>query len=287
MANNLKSVFLLVLLSGILLLLGGLVGGQVGLIFALIFAFAMNIGSYWFSDKLALKMTGAREVSPDEEPQLHRIVEEVSALAGMPKPRVYTIQNDSPNAFATGRNEKHAAVAATTGIMRILSEEELKAVMGHEMAHIRNKDILVNAIVATVASAIMFIAMMGRWSMIFGFGGRDRNGGLLGIFVMLAMIILAPLAATVVRAAVSRTRESGADAVGAQITHSPMMLASALQKLEDYSKARPMQVNPAVSHLFIVNPLGKVDFAKWFSSHPPTQQRIENLKEIARKMGAY
>lgn len=287
MANNLKSVFLLVLLSGILLLLGGLVGGQVGLIFALIFAFAMNIGSYWFSDKLALKMTGAKEVGPDEEPQLHRIVEEVSALAGMPKPRVYTIQNDSPNAFATGRNEKHAAVAATTGIMRILSEEELKAVMGHEMAHIRNKDILVNAIVATVASAIMFIAMMGRWSMIFGFGGRDRNGGLLGIFVMLAMIILAPLAATVVRAAVSRTRESGADAVGAQITHSPMMLASALQKLEDYSKARPMQVNPAVSHLFIVNPLGKVDFAKWFSSHPPTQQRIENLKEIARKMGAY
>lgn len=278
---------MLVLLSGILLLLGGLVGGQVGLIFALIFAFAMNIGSYWFSDKLALKMTGAKEVGPDEEPQLHRIVEEVSALAGMPKPRVYTIQNDSPNAFATGRNEKHAAVAATTGIMRILSEEELKAVMGHEMAHIRNKDILVNAIVATVASAIMFIAMMGRWSMIFGFGGRDRNGGLLGIFVMLAMIILAPLAATVVRAAVSRTRESGADAVGAQITHSPMMLASALQKLEDYSKARPMQVNPAVSHLFIVNPLGKVDFAKWFSSHPPTQQRIENLKEIARKMGAY
>jgi heat shock protein HtpX len=159
--------------------------------------------------------------------------------------------------------------------------------MGHEMAHIKNKDILVNAIVATVASAIMFIAMMGRWSMIFGFGGRDRNGGLLGIFVMLAMIILAPIAAAVVRAAVSRTRETGADTVGAHITHSPMLLASALQKLEDYSKVRPMQVNPALSHLFIVNPLGKVDFASWFSSHPPTHKRIENLQAIARKMGAY
>jgi heat shock protein HtpX len=215
------------------------------------------------------------------------VVDEVAAAAGMPKPRVYVIQNDSPNAFATGRNEKHAAVAATTGILRILDDEELRAVFGHEMGHIKNHDILVNAIVATVATAIMFIAMMGRWSMIFGFGGRDRNGGLFGIFVMLAMIILAPLAATVVRAAVSRQRETGADEAGAYITHAPMKLASALQKLQDYSQAKPMNVNPAISHLFIVNPLGKVDFAKWFSSHPPTEQRIKNLEAIARKMGAY
>jgi heat shock protein HtpX len=230
--NNLKSVFLLVLLSGILLLLGGLVGGQIGLIFALIFAAAMNIGSYWFSDKLVLKMSGAKEVTQQEEPRLHGIVDEVASLAGMPKPRVYVIQNDSPNAFATGRNEKHAAVAATTGILRILDDQELRAVFGHEMGHIKNHDILVNAIVATVATAIMFVAMMGRWAMIFGFGGRDRNSGILGIVVMLAMLILAPIAATVVRAAVSRQRETGADETGAYITARPMQLASALQKLQ-------------------------------------------------------
>ncbi|MBI2913750.1 MAG: M48 family metalloprotease, partial [Chloroflexi bacterium] len=163
--NNIKTVFLLTLLSGVFLGLGYLFAGQIGLIFALIFAGVMNIGSYWFSDKLALKMTGAREVTADQEPQLHAIVDEVASMAKMPKPRVYVIQNDSPNAFATGRNAKHAAVAATTGIMRILDERELTAVFGHELGHIRNKDILVNAIVATVASAIMFIAFMGRWFM--------------------------------------------------------------------------------------------------------------------------
>lgn len=284
MINNLKTVFLLTLLSAVFLALGFFVGGQVGLIFALIFALAMNMGSYWFSDKLALRMTGAREVTPDEQPELHRIVEEASAMARMPKPRVCLIQNDSPNAFATGRNEKHAAVAATTGIMRILDERELLAVFGHEMGHIKNKDILVNAVVASVATAIMFLAMMGRWAMIFGFGGR-RNGGIIGIVVMLAMIILAPLAAMVIRSAVSRQREFGADATGAAITHMPMSLASALQKLQDYSKVRPMEVNPAVSHLFIVNPLGKIDFASFFASHPPTEKRIERLNEIARRTG--
>src|SRR4030067_420811 len=174
--NAIKTVFLLVLLSGLFLVLGYAVGGQVGLIVALVFSVGMNFFSYWFSDKLALKMTGAKEVTPDQEPHLHRIVDEVSAMAGMPKPKVYVIQNDAPNAFATGRNAKHAAVAATSGIMRILDERELTAVFGHELGHIRNKDILVNAIVATVATAIMFIAMMGRWAMIFGgFGGRDRD----------------------------------------------------------------------------------------------------------------
>ncbi len=287
MANNLKTVFLLVLLSGILLVIGGLLGGEVGLVLAVIFAFAMNIGSYWFSDKLALKMTGAHEVTQDQEPRLHAIVDEIASAAGMPKPRVYVIDNDSPNAFATGRNEKHAAVAATTGIMRILDDRELRAVMGHEIGHIKNKDILVNAIVATVATAIMFIAMMGRFAMFFGFGGRDRNGGILSIVVLLAMLILAPIAATVIRLAISRQRELGADEYGAHITHTPLALASALQKLQDYSRATPMQVNPAVSHLFIVNPLGKVDFSKWFSSHPPTEKRVARLNEIAREMGSY
>ena len=280
MINNLKAIFLLTLLSGVLLALGFFVGGQVGLILALIFALAMNIGSYWFSDKLALRMTGAKEVTPDQEPRLHKIVDEASAMARMPKPRVCVIQNDSPNAFATGRNEKHAVVAATTGIMRILDDRELLAVFGHEMGHIKNKDILINAIVASVATAIMFLAFMGRFALIFG--GRRGIGG---IVVMLAMIILAPMAAMVIRSAISRQREFGADATGAAITHNPMSLASALQKLQDYSKVRPMEVNPAVSHLFIVNPLGKIDFASFFASHPPTEKRIARLNEIARRTG--
>lgn len=286
--NNLKAVFLLVLLSAILLALGGAVGGQVGLIVALIFAVAMNLGSWFFSDTLALKMSGARVVTREQEPRLHDIVEEVCRMANMPKPRVYVVQNDSPNAFATGRNEKHAAVAATTGIMRILDDNELRAVFGHEMGHIKNKDILVNAVVATVASAIMFIAMMGRWALFFGgLGGRDREGGLGNIVAMLAMIILAPVAATVIRLAISRQRELGADTTGAQITHTPLALASALQKLQDYSRARPMQVNPAISHLFIVNPLGKIDFGSLFSTHPATEKRIERLNKYARETGQY
>ena len=280
MINNLKTLFLLTLLSGVFLALGFFVGGQVGLIVALVFALGMNIGSYWFSDKLALRMTGAKEVTPDQEPRLHKIVDEASAMAGMPKPKVAIMQNDSPNAFATGRNEKHATVAATTGIMRILDDRELLAVFGHEMGHIKNKDILVNAVVASVATAIMFLAFMGRFAMIFG--GRRGIGGLV---VMLAMIILAPMAAAVIRSAISRQREFGADATGAAITHNPMSLASALQKLQDHSKVRPMEVNPAVSHLFIVNPLGKIDFASFFASHPSTEKRIARLNEIARRTG--
>jgi heat shock protein HtpX len=282
--NNVKTVFLLTLLSGVLLALGYFLGGSVGLIFALVIALVMNFGSYWFSDSLALKMTGAKEVTREQEPRLHEIVDQACAMANMPKPKVCVIQNDSPNAFATGRNEKHAAVAATTGIMRILDDRELLAVFGHELGHIRNKDILVNAIVATVATAIMFLAFMGRWAMLFGFG-RNRDSGIIGIVVMLAMIILAPIAAGLIRMAVSRQREYGADEAGAEITHTPMALASALQKLQEYSKVKPMEVNPAVSHLFIVNPLGKIDFASLFASHPPTEKRIARLTEIARRTG--
>jgi len=286
--SNLKTVFLLVLLSGILMAIGYFFAGVAGLIFAGVLSLAMNIGSYWFSDKMALKMTGAREVTPEQEPRLHQIVDEVAAMARMPKPKVCVIQNDAPNAFATGRNEKHAAVAATTGIMHALDDRELRAVLGHELGHIRNHDILVNSIVATVATAIMFLANMLQWSLIFGGGrGRDGGGGLLGLAAMLATIILAPLAATAIRFAVSRQREYGADATGAEITHTPMALASALQKLEDYSKASPMKVNPALSHLFIVNPLGKVNMAAWFASHPPTQKRIDRLEEIAKRSGNY
>ena len=286
--NNVKTVFLLVLLTGLLIGIGYLVAGLTGAVFAFIISMVMNIGSYWFSDKIALQATGAREVTPDQEPRLHGIVDQVAAMAGMPKPKVYVIQNDSPNAFATGRDQKHAAVAATTGIMRILDDRELTAVFGHELGHIRNRDILINAIVATVAGAITFIATMLQWSLIFGgFGGRDRNGGMLGVLAILATIILAPFAAAIIRMAVSRQREYGADETGAHLTHAPLSLASALQKLEDYSRVKPMQVNPAFSHLFIVNPLGKINFAGLFSTHPPIEKRIERLNEIARRTGNF
>ncbi len=287
-----KTVALLALLSAIFLVAGFLLAGVTGLIVAIVGALAMNFFSYWSSDKLVLRLTGAREVTPDQEPHLHRIVDEVSAMAGMPKPKVYIMQNDAPNAFATGRNAKHSAVAATTGIMRILDDRELTAVLGHELAHIRNHDILVSAIAVTIGAAIGFLP----WLLLFGFG---RSRGIFGIVALLATLILAPMAAAMIRMALSRTREYGADETGAQITHTPLALASALQKLETSSKARPMNVNPAVSHLFIVNPLNSkqkreaggmvMGFfgSETFSTHPPVKKRVERLNEIARKMGVY
>ncbi len=281
MWNNVKTVVLLVLLGGIALGIGALFG-TTWLIFGGVLGVVIAFSSYWWSDKLALRMAGAREVTPDEEPQLHQMVEEVASQAELPKPKVYLVHNDAPNAFATGRNPEHAVVAVTTGIRRILDERELRAVLGHELGHIRNRDMLINAVVAAVAIAIMVVARIAFWGALFG------RRSPVGMGAILIGIIVAPLAAAIVRAAISRGRESAADETGAQITHTPLALASALEKMQQAVQARPMEVNPAIYHLFIVNPLKGGDFVMGlFRSHPPIPQRVERLNQIARKMGTY
>jgi heat shock protein HtpX len=287
--NQAKTVFLLVLLTGLLLGLGWAFGGITGIIIAFAFSLAMNVWTYWFSDRLALRMAGAHQVSEQDEPQLHRTVQEVADMARLPKPKVYVIQNDSPNAFATGRNPKHSAVAVTTGIMRILDREELKAVMAHELGHVRNRDILVSTIVATVAGAVMFLASIARWGLFFGFGGRRDNngGGAITLVLWLVIIILAPIAALLIRMAISRAREYGADEAGAEISGRPLALASALRKLQMGANMRPMQVNESTAHLYIVNPLRSDFVGNLFSTHPPVEDRIARLEKMAQRMGVW
>ena len=290
-----RTVSLMILLSVLVVLAGGLVGGMGGLITALVFAGVMNFVAYWFSDKMALAMSGAKPVTEKEEPRLHRMVADVAQRAELPMPKVYVIKNDSPNAFATGRNPKHAVVAVTTGIQSVLSEDELRGVIAHEMGHIKNRDMLVMTIVAMLAATITFLATMAQWSMIFGgMGGRDRDrgGGMMGIVAMLVLIILMPLAATMVRMAISRTREYGADEMGARILGNPMPLASALEKLDAavHRKALPATAkNEAMAHLYIVNPLGAREqhakesgggFVNMFSTHPPIKERVRRLREL-------
>lgn len=287
--NQAKTVFLLVLLTGLLLGLGWAFGGTTGIIIAFGFSLAMNAWTYWFSDRLALAMSGAHQVSEQDEPDLHRVVQEVADMARLPKPKVYVIQNDSPNAFATGRNPKHSAVAVTTGIRRILDREELKAVLSHEMGHVRNRDILVSTIVATVAGAVMFLASIARWGLFFGFGGRRGNngGGAIALVLWLVIIILAPIAALLIRMAISRAREYGADETGAEISGRPMALASALRKLQMGANMRPMQVNESTAHLYIVNPLRSDFVGNLFSTHPPVEDRIARLEKMAQRMGVW
>ena len=271
-------------LTGLLAGLGYLFfGGWLGVILFVIIAGAFNIFAYWKSDSLALRMAGAREVSPQEEPRLHRIVDEVTSLTSLPKPRVYIVDNPSPNAFATGRNPKHAVVAATTGIMNLLDDRELKGVMAHELGHVGNRDILIGAVVAVFAGAIAMAANVLQFRMIFGgFGGnRDNGNGLLA----LVAIILMPIAAVIIQMAVSRTREYEADRTGARVTHDPDALADALMKLERGANLRPMQVNPAAAHMFIVNPLAGfrgANFSNLFSTHPPIEERVKRLRSMAR-----
>ncbi len=279
--NTLKTTLLLGALTGLLVIVGGVLGGNSGMVLGFVVALVMNFGSYWFSDKIALKMAGAREVSYAEAPELHDMVARLAQASGLPKPRVAIVQSDAPNAFATGRNPSHGLVAVTTGIMRILDRRELAAVISHELGHIRNRDILISSIAATFAGAITMLAQLGQFAMIFG--GRsddDEDGG--GIFGALLMIFLAPLAATIIQLAISRSREFGADRTGAEVGQDPEALASALEKLEAYSRQIPLHVNPAASHLFIVKPLTGFSMQSLFSSHPPTEQRVARLRQLIR-----
>ncbi len=282
--NNLKTFFLFALLTAVLVGVGWVIGGVSGMIIFLVLAAVLNFSSFWFSDKIALKASGAHEVTQDEEPRLHAIVGEVANLAGIPKPRVYVINTDTPNAFATGRSANHAAVAITTGIARILDERELRGVLGHELGHIRNHDILISTVVATVAGAITMIAWMLQWSLFFGGGRRGSRDNPLGIFALLATVILAPIAASLIRLAISRSREFQADATGAQMVHDPEALASALLKLNQGVQMRPMPatgVNQAIAHLYIVNPLKAQGMSNLFSTHPPIEERVHRLYQMA------
>ena len=279
--NMLKTTFLMGLLTVILVTVGGALGGEGGMVLAFLFALVMNGASYWFSDKIVLRMYGAEEIGAHEAPGLHRVVQDLALRAKMPMPKLYRIPQDSPNAFATGRDENHAAVAVTEGILRILNEAELRGVLAHELSHIKNRDILVGTIAAALAGAISMLANMAHWGMIFGGrGGDDREGS--HPIVALAMIIIAPIAAMMVQMAISRGREFGADATGAAISGSPLDLANALRKLEQAAQGVPMETNPATAHLFIVNPLTGGGLMALFSTHPPMEERILRLENMGK-----
>ena len=276
--NTFKSTLLLVTLMLVLLAVGERIGGQNGLILAFVISVAMNFTAYFFSDKIALKMYRAQPVTREQLPRAYEVVGRLAAKDGIPVPKIYVIPTESPNAFATGRSPQHASVAVTHGILGLLDDEELEGVLAHELGHVKNRDILTSSIAATLASAITLIARMGYWASLFGGyggrGGRGRNGGGLGA---LLMIIVAPIAAALIQLAISRSREYEADATGAHTTGNPYALARALQKLEDYSKRVPLQATPSTAHLFIIAPLLGGAFGSWFSTHPPTKERIRRL----------
>lgn len=283
MGNTLKTGALLAVLTVLFVFLGGLAGGEQGMVMAFLFAGLMNFASYWWSDRIVLWMYGAQEVSEAEAPEFHGLVRRLAQRAGLPMPKVYIIPSETPNAFATGRNPQHAAVAATQGILRILTPEELEGVMAHELGHVRNRDILISTIAATLAGAIMMLARMAQFAALFG-GGRsqedEEGGGAGGIVGMVLLAVLAPLAAMLIQMAISRAREYLADAAGAQISRKPQALASALEKLERAAHAVPMEANPSTAHLFIVNPLRGSGLLSLFSTHPPVAERVARLRAM-------
>jgi heat shock protein HtpX len=279
MPNGLKTALLLGTLSGLLLLIGDLAGGVNGMLFALVIAAVMNLGSYWFSDKIVLRMYRAQQVGPDHA--LYRLTERLARQGGLPMPKVYIIPDASPNAFATGRDPQHAAVAATQGIMQVLSEQELEGVIAHELAHVKHRDSLISSVAATIAAAIMMVARMAMYAGMFGGGRDDREGGSNPI-ALLAMMILAPIAAMLIQAAISRSREFSADAGGARIAGTPYGLADALRKIEAVARRVPLDANPATAHMFIVKPFSGRGLMSLFSTHPPTDARIRALLEGSR-----
>jgi heat shock protein HtpX len=283
--NYFKTFILMLLLTVLLIVAGGLLGGETGMIIALIFAAVMNMGTYWFSDKMVLSMYHATPVTESEQPELYSIVRNLSQKGNLPMPKVYIVEEDTPNAFATGRNPKHAAVCVTSGIMKILNRDELSGVLGHELTHVKNRDILIGSVAATVAGAISMLAMMAEWGAMFsGFGGRgeDKDDN---IIALIAMAIIAPLVASLIQLAISRQREYAADRGGANLSGNPLSLASALNKLEAGNDAEPMpdsKMANITAHMFIVNPLRGGGFKKLFSTHPATEDRIARLKEMAK-----
>lgn len=278
MSNVLKTTFLLGALTGLLLMFGQIFGGRMGMIIAFGFAVVMNFGSYWFSDRIVLAMYRAKPINESDDPELFSIVRNLASRAGLPMPRVYRIPQPTPNAFATGRNPENAVVAVTDGIRSLLTTEELSGVIAHELAHIGHRDILISSIAATLAGAIMMLASMARWALIFG-GGRDRDNNPFGA---LLMAILAPIAAIIIQMAVSRSREYQADKTGARIAGNPDSLASALEKLTMASKRVPMASSPATSHMFIVKPFSGRGMLSLFSTHPPVEKRVARLREMKR-----
>src|SRR5919202_4901847 len=283
MHNTLKTTILLAALTGLLVVIGGALGGRGGMILFFLFAVVMNLGAYWFSGDIALRMAGAREVSDAEAPELHRLVQELAQYSRLPKPRVAIIDNPSPNAFATGRDANHAVVAVTTGILGILSRDELAGVLAHGLGHVRNHDILISSVAATIAGAITMLAHLAQWALILGGFGRsndEEDSGFGGLIGSLLMIILAPIAATLIQLAITRSREYGADDMGARIHGNPESLARALEKLELASSLRPLPVNPAAAHLFIVNPLKGISFGGLFNTHPPIAERVRRLRQM-------
>ncbi len=283
MSNAIKTTVLLGLLTGLLLWIGQWIGGPQGLVIALVFAAAMNFGSYWFADRFVLAMYGARELSEQDAPDLFRIVRELATGIAMPMPRVYLVPSDSPNAFATGRSPEHAAVAVTEGILKLLTHDELRGVLAHELSHVRNRDTLISAVAATLAGVIMMVARMAYWAALFGGMRRDEREEGSNPFGFLAMIIVAPIAATLIQLAISRAREYQADASGAHILHRPQELADALEKIARVSNRIPLTAaGPATAHLWIVNPLKGDRLANLFSTHPPIEERIRRLRAMSR-----
>jgi heat shock protein HtpX len=279
--NQFKTFLLMLVLTGLFILVGTAIGGRNGAVYAFIFAALMNFFAYWFSDKIVLRMYGAQPVSQSEAPELYQIVAELVNKASLPMPKVYIIENDTPNAFATGRNPEHAAVAVTSGILRILSKEELMGVIGHELSHIQHRDILISSIAATIAGAISMLASMARWGAIFGFGRSDDDEGGGNILFVLLFTMVASIAAMLIQMAISRSREYLADEGGAHLSN-PLSLAKALGKLEVAAQRIPMDANPSTAHMFIVNPLRGGGVLSLFSTHPPIEERIARLEEMAR-----